>query len=145
MPGGSVVNNLLANTGDTDLIPEWRRCPRDRKGNPPSILAWRIPWTEEPGGYSPWGCKRVRHDLAATQLGGILPAWRQGGLTERNGGVEEVVACASRHPSSTFWHFMHFFKMMRQELDVKDDCFVSIYCCESVGKWSLLHFLVLQH
>ena len=24
----------------------------------PSILAWRIPWTEEPGGlYSPWGCK----------------------------------------------------------------------------------------
>ena len=24
----------------------------------PSILAWRIPWTEEPGGlYSPWGHK----------------------------------------------------------------------------------------
>ena len=23
-----------------------------------SILAWRIPWTEEPGGYSPQGCKR---------------------------------------------------------------------------------------
>ena len=23
-----------------------------------SILAWRMPWTEEPGGlYSPWGCK----------------------------------------------------------------------------------------
>ena len=22
-----------------------------------SILSWRIPWTEEPGGYSPWGCK----------------------------------------------------------------------------------------
>ena len=20
-----------------------------------SILAWRIPWTEEPAGYSPWG------------------------------------------------------------------------------------------
>ena len=20
-----------------------------------SILAWRIPWTEEPGGYGPWG------------------------------------------------------------------------------------------
>ena len=30
-----------------------------------SILAWKIPWTEEPGGlYSPWGCKRARHDLA---------------------------------------------------------------------------------
>ena len=24
------------------------------------ILAWRIPWTEEPGGlYSPWGCKEL--------------------------------------------------------------------------------------
>ena len=22
-----------------------------------SILAWRIPWTEEPGGHSPWGHK----------------------------------------------------------------------------------------
>ena len=22
-----------------------------------SILAWRIPWTEEPAGYSPWGGK----------------------------------------------------------------------------------------
>ena len=22
-----------------------------------NILPWRIPWTEEPGGYSPWGRK----------------------------------------------------------------------------------------
>ena len=22
-----------------------------------SILAWKIPWTEKPGGYTPWGCK----------------------------------------------------------------------------------------
>ena len=22
-----------------------------------SILAWEIPWTEKPGGYSPWGHK----------------------------------------------------------------------------------------
>jgi len=24
-----------------------------------SVLAWRIPWTEEPGGLSPWGHKEV--------------------------------------------------------------------------------------
>ena len=24
-----------------------------------SILAWRIPWTEEPAGYSPWGRTEV--------------------------------------------------------------------------------------
>ena len=30
-----------------------------------SILAWNIPWTEEPGGlYSSWGC-RVKNDLMA--------------------------------------------------------------------------------
>ena len=30
-----------------------------------SILAWEIPWTEEPGGlHSPWGRKRVGRDLA---------------------------------------------------------------------------------
>ena len=28
-----------------------------------SILAWEIPWTEEPGGLdSPWGHKRIRHN-----------------------------------------------------------------------------------
>ena len=27
-----------------------------------SILAWRIPWTEEPGGLQPMGLQRVRHD-----------------------------------------------------------------------------------
>ena len=27
-----------------------------------SILAWRIPWTEEPGGLQSRGSQRVRHD-----------------------------------------------------------------------------------
>ena len=26
------------------------------------ILAWRIPWTEEPGGLQSMGLQRVRHD-----------------------------------------------------------------------------------
>jgi len=31
-----------------------------------SILAWEMPWTEEPGGllgFCPWDYKRARHDL----------------------------------------------------------------------------------
>ena len=28
-----------------------------------STLAWRIPWTEEPGGLQSMGSQRVRHDL----------------------------------------------------------------------------------
>ena len=27
-----------------------------------SMFAWRIPWTEEPGGLQPTGLQRVRHD-----------------------------------------------------------------------------------
>ena len=29
-----------------------------------SILAWKIPWTEEPGGLQSMGSQRVGHDLA---------------------------------------------------------------------------------
>ena len=32
-----------------------------------SILAWRIPWTEEPGGLQSTGTQRVRHALMTEQ------------------------------------------------------------------------------
>ena len=33
-----------------------------------SVLAWEIPWTEEPGGlHNPGGRKRVEHNLATKQ------------------------------------------------------------------------------
>ena len=32
-----------------------------------SIVAWEIPWTEWLAGYSPWGHRRVRYDLATKQ------------------------------------------------------------------------------
>ena len=35
----------------------WEDRLRERMATNSSILAWRIPWTEEPGGLSPWGCK----------------------------------------------------------------------------------------
>ena len=31
-----------------------------------SILAWRIPWTEEPGGLQSMGSQRVRHNTVTT-------------------------------------------------------------------------------
>ena len=36
-----------------------------------SILAWKIPWTEEPDSYSPQGC-RVRHTEATYHALGIM-------------------------------------------------------------------------
>ena len=38
-----------------------------------SILAWRIPWTEEPEGLQSMESQRVRHNWA-TKLAGIVPA-----------------------------------------------------------------------
>ena len=34
-----------------------------------SILAWKIIWTEEPGGLQSMGLQRVGHDLATKQQG----------------------------------------------------------------------------
>ena len=57
-PGGSDCKESSCSAGDLGLIPASGRSPREGNGNPLSILAWKIPWTEEPGGgYSPWGHK----------------------------------------------------------------------------------------
>ena len=37
-----------------------------------SILAWRIPWTEEPGGPQSMGSQRVRHDCHVEGLPRVL-------------------------------------------------------------------------
>ena len=56
--------DLPANAGeirDLALIPRWGRCPGGIMATHSSILAWRIPWTEEPGGLHAIGSQRVRH------------------------------------------------------------------------------------
>ena len=60
--GDTVVKNPLAKAGDTSstvLTPGSGRCPGEGMATHSSILAWRIPWTEEPGGHSPWGRKEL--------------------------------------------------------------------------------------
>ena len=37
------------------------------------VLTWRIPWTEEPGGHSPGGCKESTEQLTPTQELASLP------------------------------------------------------------------------
>ena len=65
-PGGSVVKNPPANAKDMSLIPGLGIFPGGGNGNPPpSILAWRIPWTEKPGGLQSIGSQRVGHNLRA--------------------------------------------------------------------------------
>ena len=49
-------------TGDVGSIPGLGRSSGE--GNGTNILAWEIPWTEEPGGLQPTGLQRIGHDLA---------------------------------------------------------------------------------
>ena len=54
-PHSSVGKESACNAGDPGSIPESGRSPGEGNGNHPSILAWRIPWTEEPGGLQSTG------------------------------------------------------------------------------------------
>ena len=61
-----LVRNLPTNAGDikdTGSIPRLGRSPGGGDGNSSSILAWEIPWTEEPGGLQSMGLQRVGYDL----------------------------------------------------------------------------------
>ena len=80
-PGSLVAKNSPADVGDAALIPGPGRAPEEGNGNPLSILAWRIPCTEEPSAlqsissaaqscltlYDPMDCSRpglpVHHQL----------------------------------------------------------------------------------
>ena len=60
-----VVKNLSANAGDirdSGLIPGSGRSMEESMATHSSVLAWRIPWTEDPGGLQSIGLQRVGHN-----------------------------------------------------------------------------------
>ena len=60
-----MIKNPPANSGDVrdaDSIPGLGRFPGGGNATHSSILAWEIPWTEEPGGLQSMGSQRVGHD-----------------------------------------------------------------------------------
>ena len=62
-PVRSVVKNPPANAGGMGPIPGFGRSPggnATRSG----ILAWQVPWTEEPGGLQSRGSQRVGTPLS---------------------------------------------------------------------------------
>ena len=64
-PGGSVVKNLPANkggVGDTGSIPGSGRSLEKEMAAHSSILAWKIPETEQPGRLQSTRSQRDRHD-----------------------------------------------------------------------------------
>ena len=60
-----VVKNPLASAGDLrdeGSIPGLGRSLEESMATHSSILAWRIPWSEESGGLESMGLQRVRYD-----------------------------------------------------------------------------------
>ena len=93
-----MVKNLPANAGaagDMGSIPGSGRSPGEGNGAHCSFLAWRIPWTKEPGVYSPWDhtTKRLHtHPILCTSYYFGFISWCL--LKERmNVGVWKVGLC----------------------------------------------------
>ena len=60
-----MVKTLSAKAGDirdVGLTPGLGRSPGGGQDNPLQYSAWKIPWTEEPGGLQFMGSHRVGHD-----------------------------------------------------------------------------------
>ena len=64
-PGSSEGKESACNAGDQGSIPGSGRSPGEGMATHSSILAWRIPWTEEPGGLQSMSevpsCKKRLH------------------------------------------------------------------------------------
>ena len=63
-PHGTMVKNLPATAGDEDpqLQSLGQKDPLEEgMETHSSILVWKIPWTEKPGGLQSMGSQRVRH------------------------------------------------------------------------------------
>ena len=65
-PGGSEVKASACNAGDPVWSLGWEDPLEKEMATHSSILAWRIPWTEEPGGLQFTGSQRVGHDWATS-------------------------------------------------------------------------------
>ena len=91
-----MLKNLPANAGHVGSSPGSGRSPGEGKATHSSILAWIIPWIEEPGKLQSMGSQRVRHDLViksekemathSSILAWIIPGTEEpGGLPHRVG------------------------------------------------------------
>ena len=62
--GGFCHTSTWISHGYTCVPPSWSPLPPPSPSHCSSILVWRIPWTEEPGGLQSMGSQRVRTRLS---------------------------------------------------------------------------------
>ena len=87
-----MVKNSPANAGnarDLSLTPGSGRSPGIENGNHSSILAWKIPWTEEPDGLWSMGLQTVEQDFETKHNNNIYKSTRFQGIL-REGTDREI-------------------------------------------------------
>ena len=67
-PGGLDSKESACSAEDLGSIPGLGDPLENRMATHSSILAWRIPWTEEPGIYSSWGHKELDMTKIAKEI-----------------------------------------------------------------------------
>ena len=67
-PAGSVGKESACTEGNLVSIPGWGGSPEEGTAAHSSILAWRIPRTEEPDGLQSMRSQRVGHDQATNRI-----------------------------------------------------------------------------
>ena len=114
-PGGSDGKESTYNAGDVGSIPGLGRSSEEGTATHSSILAWRIPWTEEPGRLQSMGLQRVGHDWATNtytqpviqfSLIGNVFSFLYYGIYKFRKNVE----MAQIHPIFRVRHFLNYLK-----------------------------------
>ena len=69
LPGGSDGEESACSARDLVASLGWADPLEKGRATHSSLLAWRIPWTEEPGGLQSMGSQTVGHDWVTNQHG----------------------------------------------------------------------------
>ena len=121
-PGGSDSKASVYNAGDPGSIPGSGRSTGEGNGNPllekemaihSSTIAWKIPWTEEPGRQQSMGLQRVTHDWATS-------------LQDKEENYLTSPHFLTQSPISQFTHFFNQ-KVILLLSTSKSSTFISLY------------------
>ena len=132
-PRSTSVKNLPASAGDirdVGSIPGLGISPGEGNGNPHSILAWRIPWTEKTVGLQSLGSQRVRHDWS--DLAYTLNMWVCGRLYFQ------------KWPQQYFWSWVVFLILALPI--TKSMCMLSLWArggpCNGLDRWDEVEMML---
>ena len=74
---GEKTNQSPRDLPDPEIEPRSPALPEKAMAPHSSTLAWKIPWTEEPGGLRPMGSLRVGHDWVTSLSPFTFMHWRR--------------------------------------------------------------------